>query len=125
MTFKLDRRTFLRGASLTALSGLAPLDANATMLPLLAPTRTPAAALPVGPKFNGGQSQVNLNFLQFGGDFPFLNCLKTAQSWNLSDNSGLPDPTRWIATAIQPPLLTGVFTPCFSCRLRLNVQEIM
>ncbi|MHC6685922.1 hypothetical protein ACYUZR_13945, partial [Staphylococcus aureus] len=34
----------------------------------------------VAPKFNSGRSQVNLNFLQIGGDYPFLNCLKTAQS---------------------------------------------
>ena len=26
--------------------------------------------------FNGGRSQVNLNALQTGGDYPFLNCLK-------------------------------------------------
>lgn len=42
--------------------------------------------------FNGGKSQINFNFLQIGGDFPFLNCLKTAQYWTLIDNSGQPNP---------------------------------
>lgn len=37
--------------------------------------------------FNGGKSQVNFNFLQTGGDYPFLNCLKTAQSWDFNDNA--------------------------------------
>ena len=84
------------------------------MLPLLTPTRTPVAALPVGPKFNGGRSQINLNFLQIGGDFPFLNCLKTAQSWNLSDNSGLPDPNTLDSNG-YPTSIThgGVYTVFF------------
>ena len=29
-------------------------------------------------KHNGGRSQINLNFGQFSGDFPFLNCLKNS-----------------------------------------------
>ncbi len=41
---------------------------------------------------NGGRSQVNLSDLQSGSDYPFLNCLKTAQNWGLADNSGWPDP---------------------------------
>lgn len=32
--------------------------------------------------FNGGKSQINLSDLQIGGDYPFLNCLKTAQIWS-------------------------------------------
>ena len=35
---------------------------------------------------------MNLNFLQWGGEFPFLNCLKTAQGWALRDNTGYPEP---------------------------------
>jgi hypothetical protein len=30
---------------------------------------------------NGGRTQVNLNFLQQGGEFPFINKMKEAQSW--------------------------------------------
>ncbi len=43
--------------------------------------------------FNGGRSQVNFNSLQTGGEYPFLNCLKTAQVWTLVDNSAQPAPT--------------------------------
>jgi len=103
MTFKLDRRTFLRGTSVAALSAILPGGAEAaTPVPLAAP----AAASPAGlsaaiapatslmaAKFNGGRSQVNLNLLQIGGDYPFLNCLKNAQSWSFIDNSGPPEPS--------------------------------
>ena len=47
----------------------------------------------ISPVFNGGRSQVNLNFLQIGGDYPFLNCLKNAQEWSFIDNSGSPEPS--------------------------------
>jgi hypothetical protein len=39
---------------------------------------------------NGGRAQVNLNFLQIGGDYPFMNHLKTAQYWSFITN---PTPT--------------------------------
>lgn len=42
--------------------------------------------------FNGGRSQVNLNFPQVGGDYPFLNNLKNSQAWSLADNAGSPSP---------------------------------
>lgn len=54
---------------------------------------TPQPPVAGSSKFNGGRSQVNLNFLQIGGDYPFLNCLKTAQSWTYIDNSGPADPS--------------------------------
>ncbi|SEE51567.1 hypothetical protein [Bradyrhizobium lablabi] len=37
--------------------------------------------------FNAGKSQTNLNFLQGGGEFPFLNFMKIAQSWQWNDGS--------------------------------------
>lgn len=43
-----------------------------------------------GSSFNGGKSQVNLNFLQTAGDYPFLNCLKTAQAWGFINNASAP-----------------------------------
>jgi len=43
--------------------------------------------------FNRGRSQVNMNDLQTGGAYPFLDCLKTAQSWALMDGSAWPDPS--------------------------------
>ena len=57
---------------------------------LRAPKRAVAPVVTTG--FNGGRSQVNLNFPQWGGDYPFLNCFKTAQQWSLCDNSGPPEP---------------------------------
>jgi hypothetical protein len=44
-------------------------------------------------KHNGGRSQTNFNFMQIGGEYPFINALKTAQEWSLMDNSGEPLPT--------------------------------
>lgn len=39
-----------------------------------------------------GRSQVNFDFLLFGGEYAFINYLKNAQQWSLADNSGAPDP---------------------------------
>jgi len=72
------------------------LPAVANAVPAKAVAVIPASAIPpasMAPTFNGGRSQVNLNFLQIGGDYPFLNCMKTAQSWSFIDNSGPADPS--------------------------------
>jgi len=92
MTFKMDRRTFLQGTSVTAVSALLPAVSHARILPLAAP-KSAGIGSASGSTFNGGRSQVNLNFLQIGGDYPFLNCLKTAQEWGYVDNSDFPDPS--------------------------------
>jgi hypothetical protein len=89
MTVKMDRRTFLQGTSVAALS---------TVLPAVAIAPAAAASVPIprsslAAAFNRGRSQVNLGFLGNSGDYPFLNCLKTAQNWSLSDDSGWPDPS--------------------------------
>jgi hypothetical protein len=93
MTSRMDRRTFLQGASVASLTSMLPAAAMAAPVPLAAPgkNKTTTSSL-VAAKFNGGRSQVNLNFLQWGGDYPFLNVLKTAQSWTFIDNSDHPDP---------------------------------
>jgi hypothetical protein len=84
----IDRRRFLQAASVTALSAPWPFMASRPAVAgAVSVAATPAAV------FNGGRSQVNLNFLQSGGAYPFLNCLKTAQAWSFIDNSGYPDPT--------------------------------
>lgn len=95
----MDRRTFLQGTSVTALSSMLIDAAFAAPEPLRAPGKKIKGVAP-GPatpgtmtNFNGGRSQVNLNFLQIGGDYPFLNCLKNAQSWAFIDNSGPPEPS--------------------------------
>lgn len=89
---RIDRRNFLQAASVTALSGPWSFIVSGPANAGLAATAVSALATPAA-VFNGGRSQINLNFLQTGGDYPFLNCLKTAQNWNLIDNSGLPDPS--------------------------------
>jgi hypothetical protein len=84
MTLELDRRKILQGTSAAALSAMVPSFASA------APKRM--AMMAPSSMFNGGRSQVNLNFLQIGGDFPFINCLKNGQGWGFLDNSGVPTP---------------------------------
>jgi hypothetical protein len=105
MTTGFDRRTFLQGTSIAALSTLMPDAAFAAPKAM--------SAVPMG-GFNGGRSQVNLNFLQTGGDYPFLNCLKTAQSWSFIDNSGPPDPSS-LDTNGYPVSIShgGVYTVFF------------
>jgi hypothetical protein len=97
MTSKMDRRTFLQGTSVAALSSVLSGGAHAQMpVPLSAPTgkiSPPTAATFAAARFNGGRSQVNLSYLQSGGAFPFLNCLKTAQSWSYCDDSGPAEPS--------------------------------
>jgi hypothetical protein len=95
MTSRMNRRTFLQGTSIAAISSLLPLGTEAATLavPLAGPTRRSAVtSASVAAKFNGGRSQVNFNFLSFGAAYPFLNCMKTAQNWTLRDNSGWPAP---------------------------------
>jgi hypothetical protein len=58
--------------------------------------------------FNGGRSQLNFNFLQWGGAFPFINHLKTAQTWLLSNNLGYPLPSSLNANGY--PENTAVYT---------------
>jgi hypothetical protein len=116
-----DRRKFLQTAGISALLAMTPKGAGAApnptsgkfleSAPATFPTFvgwTPAA------RFNGGRSQVNLNFLQSGGDFPFLNCLKSAQTWSLIDNSGTPDPSTLDSDG-YPTRITngGVYTVFF------------
>lgn len=42
--------------------------------------------------FNGGQSQVGVNFVQIANDFAFMNAFKGAQNWGWVDNTGNPNP---------------------------------
>jgi len=103
-TTVMDRRSFFRGASAVALMTLGGGAVNAAPAPFAPRTSTPTppssgtgsssgSSSTAALKFNGGRSQVNLNFLQTGGDYPFINCMKTAQSWALADNTGWPDPS--------------------------------
>lgn len=80
----------MQGGSALPLGAVLPAQGAVARGPAPSVRDTRRAAEASG--FNRGRSQVNLNFLQTGGDYPFLNCLKTAQSWSLLDNSGWPDP---------------------------------
>lgn len=55
---------------------------------------TSANAWPVrgsGSSFNGGNAQLNFNFLAFGGEFPFLNNFKAAPNWaDITTNLTIP-----------------------------------
>jgi hypothetical protein len=115
MTSKMDRRTFLHGTSAAVLSTMLPGAAEAVparAVAIVPPTGTTPPPPPAGTSaFNGGRSQVNLNFLQTGGDYPFLNCLKTAQQWSLADNSGLPDPDTLDSDGYPVKIVhSGVYT---------------
>jgi hypothetical protein len=96
MTIKMDRRTFLQGTSVAALSTMLPAVAEAVppraVAPVVSSVVTSPPSLPTA-ALNRGRSQVNPNFLGNSGDYPFLNCMKIAQNWGLSDNSGWPDPS--------------------------------
>jgi hypothetical protein len=98
MTTIMDRRTFLQGTSVAALSTVLPTVAEAVppraVAPVVSSAVSPASPFPSAlAAFNRGRSQVNLSALANSGDYPFLNCLKTGQNWSLSDNSGWPDPS--------------------------------
>jgi hypothetical protein len=101
MTSKINRRSFMLGVSSGAISAVVFGDANAqTVLRASSrpqpttPNPTPTPPTNTTAAFNKGRSQVNLNFLQIGGDYPFLNCLKNAQRWSYIDNSGSPEPSE-------------------------------
>lgn len=43
--------------------------------------------------FNGGKTQIGVNFLQIGNDYAFLNALKGGQAWSNFTGNGAPDPS--------------------------------
>jgi hypothetical protein len=90
---RIDRRTLLQSSGLAAMSVILPQFGSTALAASLgdrARSREPSyAGLP---SFNGGRSQVCVSSLQTGGDYPFLNLLKTAQTWSLNDASGVPAP---------------------------------
>jgi hypothetical protein len=44
--------------------------------------------------FNGGRSQIGVNFLQIANDYAFMNAVKGAQTYTYVDNSDAPDPSE-------------------------------
>jgi hypothetical protein len=53
--------------------------------------------------FNGGKSQIGVNFLQISNDFAFMNAMKGAQNWTYSDNTGKPAPDELDADGYPVP----------------------
>lgn len=58
-------------------------------------------------KHNGGRTQVNLNGLLTGGDYAFINCMKTAQAWGTISNAGPPDPTTLDSDGYPTSITSG------------------
>lgn len=76
------------GAGATALGALLPASSDAAGFLFLAGT---------GTAFSGGKSQLNLNSVVQGGEYPFLNMMKGTNTWSLQDGSG----------SVSPSLLDG------------------
>ncbi len=72
----MDRRLFMQATGAAALSAIGPGRANDAIVTLPTAHVEPMPAVAIASAFNDGRSQVNLNFLQTGGDFPLLNCLE-------------------------------------------------
>lgn len=56
---------------------------------------------------NGGRSQTNLSGMQTGGEYAYLNHVKTAQAWSLLDNSGPPAPNTLNVNGYPTSLSNG------------------
>jgi hypothetical protein len=44
--------------------------------------------------FNGGKSQIGVNFLQIANDYAFMNAIKGGQAWTYVDNTDRPAPSE-------------------------------
>jgi hypothetical protein len=56
---------------------------------------------------NGGRSQLNFDFLQVGGEYPFINHLKTAQAWDTINGLGLPEPLNFDSNGYPTAIAVG------------------
>jgi hypothetical protein len=86
---KLSRRDFIH-AGCTAATAVLFADisdhSNAQIL---------QAGLGSSPQsFNGGKTQVQSWDISYSGDYPFIDLMKTATSWNYGDNTGEPGPSE-------------------------------
>lgn len=57
--------------------------------------------------FNGGRSQVQPNFLAGGGDYPFINHLRTSPNFSYLDNSGWPTPDQMTSDGLPVSPMTN------------------
>lgn len=56
-----------------------------------------------GSGFNGGKSQIGVNFLQIADDYAFMNAMKGGQNWTYADNTGKPAPDELDADGYPVP----------------------
>lgn len=109
----ISRRLFLMGSSSLSALALAGGEQgygqtlNPNQAWLAQQTATVSSAPVVAAVFNGGRSQVNPTFLSGGGDFPFLNCMKTSQGWDFIDGSGWPEPSTLDANGYPTSISHG------------------
>lgn len=110
----IDRRTFLQSSGLMAVTSLVP-DRMGWAAPTTLQAKSAASAISTAAaKFNGGLSQVGVNALQWGGAYPFINLLKTAQTWSLNDGTGAPDPNTLDSDGYPTKITNGgVYTVFF------------
>lgn len=73
-----------------------------TMKPVEPPQPEPP---PVG--HNGGRSQLNLFYLQYGGDYAFINYVKQGQTWYPTDNVNLAAPSDFNANGYPTRIVGG------------------
>jgi len=104
----LSRRDFLCGSS------------SAIALMAVVPSHAWVHGSAASSGFNGGKSQVNFNFLLGGGEYPFIDALKTAQSWSFSGLNAavtpdMLDSNGW-PVSIPATVITVTFVPSQSAR---------
>lgn len=101
----INRRSFVHAACTAAVVTLTahPLDVAKALI------RGGGKAIDTS-GFNGGRSQVNFNFLQGGGEYPFLNFLKISQPWQWNDNSSADAITPDLLDSNGYPLSSALFT---------------
>lgn len=83
----LSRRSFLTGTSALSLIAATPVYAQTTLLS--------GGTINT---FNGGRSQVNFNFINGGGEFPFIDVVKSGGDWN---NSSAPNANGTVSPGLR------------------------
>lgn len=59
---------------------------------------------------NGGKLQINLNFLQTAGDYPFINVIKTGQFWTRTSGNFPVEPDKFDSDGYPTSLPSGLST---------------
>jgi hypothetical protein len=116
----INRRDFIHTGCAAGAITLAPNFLN------VAEARFPRGAASTPSGFNLGRSQINLNTLQTGGEFPFLNLVKTGQLWGAANFASTPITPDMLDANGYPTTLTnslGVATGGVSTIFFLPTQD--